>query len=118
MTYKTCKILTRLKTAPHVSVARRMEPFAKHLLNLATWLERLYPSQHSALVLPHCSLELMESVCLHEHTALPWCFTTAVSAQPLPAILDEGTTLRTAAPQQWHIMAYHGLKSHSCQLQE
>lgn len=118
MTYKTCKILTRLKTAPHVSVARRMEPFAKHLLNLASWLERLYPSQHSALALAACGLGLKESVCLHENTALPWCFTTAVSAQPLPAILHEGTTLRAAAPQQWHIMVHRGLKSHSCQLQE
>lgn len=50
MTYKTCKILTRLKTAPHVSVARRMEPFAKHLLHLASWLE-LYPSQASVSAL-------------------------------------------------------------------
>lgn len=51
MTYKTCKILTRLKTASHVSVARRMEPFAKHLLNLASWLEQLYPSQVSVSAL-------------------------------------------------------------------
>lgn len=41
MTYKACKIFTGLLTAPHVLMARRMEPFAKHLLNHASWLEFL-----------------------------------------------------------------------------
>lgn len=41
MTYKACKIFTGLLTAPHVPMARRMEPFAKHLLNHASWLELL-----------------------------------------------------------------------------
>lgn len=100
MTYKTCKILTRLKTAPHVSVARRMEPFAKHLLNLASWLEQLYPSQTQCLSAADCSLGLMKAGCLQENTALPWCFLTAVSAQPFPAVLHEGTALRAAAAQQ------------------
>lgn len=92
MTYKTCKILTRLKTAPHVSVARRMEPFAKHLLNLASWLEQLYPSQHSVLALLTAVWD-WKPVCLHKNTALPRCFITAVSAQPLPAVLHEGQLL-------------------------
>lgn len=41
MTYKACKIFTGLLTAPHVLMARRMEPFAKHLLNHVSWLEFL-----------------------------------------------------------------------------
>lgn len=41
MTYKACKIFTGLLTAPHVLMARRMEPFAKHLLNHASRLELL-----------------------------------------------------------------------------
>lgn len=114
MTYKTCKILTRFKTAPHVSVARRMEPFAKHLLNLACWLGELYPSQQSVLALLTAVWD-WKPVCLHKNTALPWCFITAVSAPPSPAVLHEGTTLRAAASQQWHIIIYEGLKPHSSQ---
>lgn len=41
MTYKACKIFTGLLTAPRVLMARSMEPFAKHLLNHASWLEFL-----------------------------------------------------------------------------
>lgn len=106
MTYKTYTILTRLKTAPHVSVARRMEPFAKHLLNLASWLEQPSPSQHSGWALlmqsgaaeacpcspsPALALQLCSvSPALPTASTLP---TAEITAAPEPAILESNTLL-------------------------
>ena len=118
MTYKTCKILTRLLTAPHVSVARRMEPFAKHLLNLASWLERLYPIATHCLMLADCGLGLWWnlSFCMKTpHCLAMVLYHSLYSQQPLPVILHSGTSLKAAVPQQWHIVC-HGPKSYSCQL--
>lgn len=102
MTYKTCKILTRLKTAPHVSMARRMEPFAKHLLNLASWLEQLYPSQGSVSALltadwdwwnlssqKHCSAMLLYHCCV--------C--SAFSSSSAPRHNSQGSCTPAVAPE-------------------
>lgn len=118
MTYKTCKIFTRLLTAPHVSVARRMEPFAKHLLNLASWLERLYPIATHCLTLADCGLGLRWNLSFFRKT--PGCFAMVryhrlYLQQSLPDMLHNSTALKAVAPQQWYPV-HHGPQSYSCQL--
>lgn len=110
MTSKTCKILTRLKTAPHVSVARRMELFAKHVLSVASWLEQLYPSQHSASA--DCSLGLWKLAVFRKtllcRAAVPLlcvlslfqqhCMKAQLSGSCSPAVAHHGSSRAETTP--------------------
>lgn len=104
MTYKTCKIFTRLLTAPHLFVARRMEPFAKHLLNLVSWLERFYPIAAHCLTLADCGLGLGWNLSFHMKTQCCFAMVLHHFQQPLPVTLSNSTALGADALQRWCIV--------------
>lgn len=111
MTYKTCKIFTRLLTAPHVFVAR-MEPFAKHLLNLVSWLERLYPIAAHSLTLADCGLGPGWNLSFCMKTQCCFAMVLHHFQQPLPVTLSNSTALGAAALQHLCII-YHTANSYS-----